>query len=387
MSDVATSTANDGGAAAGALEGGAVPPTADQVLTVVHAFDRVLHESPRLDAVLVRGARIAGGPVGIRSASRRVRRWCEPGRPPEDGDPPAGATVVTTASGDEVWMLDRPEASAGLPVAVVLDRLAVTCSIVLDDLARRVDDQDEAALVAAILTDGQDATFRAAALRALRLPAASSFRVLAMLGPAAAVDEVVRQLGGSSAGVRVGREARAWLVVTPGELPPDLGVPIGARLGFSAPFPASALAAAARQARLGMRYSLPSPRPRGPYTADEAVAVDAAAMGGGFQLLAEQLTADAINRVPEVQVLDRLAAETEGRAMLRTLEVVAATESFRRAAAHLHLHHNSVGHRTARAERLLGFSVNTPYGRFRLMLALVMQRLRDFSEGEADSSG
>jgi DNA-binding PucR family transcriptional regulator len=45
----------------------------------------------------------------------------------------------------------------------------------------------------------------------------------------------------------------------------------------------------------------------------------------------------------------------------------------------LHRHHSTMPARLARAEAVLGFEVDSPAGRFRLHLALMLRRLRDNS--------
>lgn len=156
-----------------------------------------------------------------------------------------------------------------------------------------------------------------------------------------------------------------------------LDVPTGARVGFSGPRPAIEVPEGWRLARLALRFAKPSPREHGPYLLEEAVAVDAGELGG-YALLADSLTTERISAVEDVRRLDRLVAKF-GAEMLVCLEAVAATDSLRKAAGRLHLHHNSVAHRVERAENSLGFSFTEPYGRTRLFLALVLRRLQETS--------
>ena len=65
-----------------------------------------------------------------------------------------------------------------------------------------------------------------------------------------------------------------------------------------------------------------------------------------------------------------------GADMLSTLDVVVGTGSIRQAARSLRMHHNSVLHRVAQAERVLGFALSDVYGRNRLFLALTIRRIR-----------
>ncbi|WP_370963035.1 helix-turn-helix domain-containing protein [Amycolatopsis sp. cg9] len=81
--------------------------------------------------------------------------------------------------------------------------------------------------------------------------------------------------------------------------------------------------------------------------------------------------------LPDVRALDRLAAEPHGEDTLAALSALCATGSARKAAAVLHRHHSTMPARLARAEAVLGFDVDSPAGRFRLHLALMLRRLRD----------
>jgi DNA-binding PucR family transcriptional regulator len=121
---------------------------------------------------------------------------------------------------------------------------------------------------------------------------------------------------------------------------------------------------------------LPSTHDSPPYTVEEAAIVDVRNVGC-FSLLADRLTQEDISEAAEVSILDAIAAEPGGADILRTLEIVAATESLRKAASMLHMHHNSVRLRVTKAEQMLGFDVSAPYGRVRLMMSLVLRRLRD----------
>jgi hypothetical protein len=58
-----------------------------------------------------------------------------------------------------------------------------------------------------------------------------------------------------------------------------------------------------------------------------------------------------------------------------TLDLV-VTGSIRQAARALGVHHNSVQHRIAQAERVFGFGLSDVYGRNRLFLALTLRRIR-----------
>jgi hypothetical protein len=157
----------------------------------------------------------------------------------------------------------------------------------------------------------------------------------------------------------------------------SLGVPVGARAVHAPPRPAIELPAAWESALLALRFSRPSAHDHGPYLAYEAVMFDSSVVGG-YALLAQTLTARQLEANPEVRRLNRLVSD-HGEEMLVWLEAVAATDSLRKAAALVHLHHNSLTYRVERAERHLGYSLTEPYGRNRLFLALVLRRLHETS--------
>jgi hypothetical protein len=153
----------------------------------------------------------------------------------------------------------------------------------------------------------------------------------------------------------------------------ELGLPVGVRCAFTPPRPGIQAPEAWRQARNALRFTTPSTRDTGPYDRADAVIMDSSGLGA-WAVLGELLTAEAIAQVPEVQRLGQLYQEN-GPELLRTLQAVAATDSLRKAAKVVHMHHNSVRHRVERAESALGFSCTGPYGRARLLLALTLHRL------------
>jgi hypothetical protein len=160
--------------------------------------------------------------------------------------------------------------------------------------------------------------------------------------------------------------------------PQDSDVPTGTRLGVASAHPALELPTAWREAGIALRYARPRGRDGAPCSLDEPV-VSYRALGG-FGALVERMPPEAINEVEDVQALDKLATDPGGEELLHTLEVVASTESMRRAAVKLHIHHNSVAHRVSRAEKVLGFSLAGPCARSRLTLALVLRQLRDSAD-------
>lgn len=282
------------------------------------------------------------------------------------GERPRGALERVLSTGERVWV--GPMAPELLEL--VLEQLPIVARTAL---LRQAVPTAEHLRVAALLSGAPQR--RRAVLAVLGFAHDKPVRVLVLAGPADGVRELVeaerrrgRVVGGRSA-------ALTAVVVPDREDILNLDVPIGVRVGVSAPHPAEAAATAWDEALVALRFSQPSPRARGPYRLEESVVLDAAIVGG-YGLFARELAAERIAEVADVQALDRLV-EVEGPDLLRTLDAVVATGSMRKAAERINTHHNSVTQRVARVERGLGFGVGEPYGRNRLFLAVTLRRLRD----------
>lgn len=344
--------------------------SAGDVAAVVSCFDGCLEEDLDIDAVLSRAAGIAGCVVGVSASQVGGHRAASPA-----GQllsvAPGQAVRRPFVGGGEVWIARR----GGLVELddVLLERLAVVCSVTLRP-PRSVEAVGPAALEVVLSPETGDVE-RFRALRTLGIEPTSEVTLLAYDGVIAEAADLIEYLQ-TTMQVRVGAVASIHVLMLCGILPDDAAAPRGARIGVGLPAPALEAARAWRQALTALRFALPSAHGRAEENFVEALMVPYAKLGA-FALLAEHLPIDCIADNADLSAVDRLAAAPGGGEMMRTLETVAATESFRRAASHLHLHHNSVAHRVARAESELGFEVNAPYGRARLLLALVVQRLRD----------
>lgn len=248
--------------------------------------------------------------------------------------------------------------------------IAVRASAQHDDRTR-ARTNDLRAIVDPRLSD-QD---RRSAQRRLGL-AGATVTVLALAGPDDDIETMLGQLRTRSAAVHHLTDDRVHLVLAK-ELrtPRGLDIPEGVRCAYSPAGPIDLAPAAWRRARSALRFAMPSNHSSGPYLLEEAVMLDSARVGP-YGILAEQLTADQIARVEDVQRLDKLYQDA-GPEMLHTLLAVAATESLRQAARVVHMHHNSVTYRVQRAEKVLGFSCTQPYGRARLMFVLTLHRIMD----------
>jgi hypothetical protein len=348
----------------------ALDADAASAVRVIGFFDALVEARAGLGVILRQTAILAECPVGARTADGRVSDRVEPGgAAARYGEPPAAARTYQLPSGGEVW-LER----AGPPHPLddlLIERFALAAGLALGPARRPVEDMDQAALLRLAVSSAAAETERLRAVDRLGLSPTSTVHVTAVTGPPAALDEICCALSGRSR-ARVG-EADVLLAA---QQPPDaMSIPLGGQIGSAAPHLAVHLPQAWKEARTALRFTLPSRHLHPPYLSHEPALVRFENLGG-FAAIAEALTAEQISQVPDVAALDRLAGQAGGEEMIRTLEVVAATESQRRAATILHLHHNSVAHRVARAEQVIGYSVAKPYARPRLMLALVMRRLR-----------
>ncbi|MFR9803171.1 helix-turn-helix domain-containing protein [Pseudonocardia sp. RS010] len=349
----------------------ALDADAASALRVIGFFDVLVEQGAAVDVVLQRTAALAGCAVGLRRTDTPQGRRADVNTPVHDGTPPIWARVRPVPVDHEIW-LER----FGTPLPLddlLLERFALTTSVALSRRQRDVENLDDASLLRLAVDATADEMRRRRALVRLGLPPTGLVHTMAAEGAPALIDKLAGSAGPLLARASVGM---AHALVSACPFAEDLSVPVGTRVGIASPHPAASLPTAWREASIALRFALPSRRDFPPYSLDEAVAVRYPALGG-FGALAERMSPEAINEVADVQALDELASESAGEEVLHTLEVVASTESMRRAATILHLHHNSVAHRVTRAEKVLGFSLGEPYARSRLMLALVLRRLRD----------
>ncbi|MFJ9563985.1 helix-turn-helix domain-containing protein [Streptomyces fuscichromogenes] len=351
----------------------AVDPDAGAAVAVIAYFDRLVETRAGLEA-LVRGAAVlAGCAARLVDEERWVRLRVEPdGRRTDTVGGPApgwpGAPLVP--GGPPALWLEREGADGPSVVdAVILERVSAAVRSVLDRTRGRAPGPpvDDPALVETVLEAGAPLPARLHAARGLGLDTAdpaARFRAVAMAdGP----PRIVRD--GPSPGLPTG---------LPAELP--TGPPTERTAGRTAERatgragvgPAVAVADLPRSwaaARTALRFTADggSPEPAGPPVvhADEL---------GGVALLAG-LVVPGAEPAPDVRAVQAAAADAPW--MLRTLHAVASTASLRAAAAEINVHHSTLQDRLTHAEHLLGWSVRTPQGRFRLQLALTMRHLME----------
>ncbi|MGY0488273.1 hypothetical protein [Streptomyces sp. WG-D5] len=215
---------------------------------------------------------------------------------------------------------------------------------------------------------------RLAALRALGLSPTTPMRVLAVVGPPQHCSVLVGQVRRTDGQVRSARTERGVVVLASDHVrAADLDVPIGCQVGVSEAHPGRDAPRAAHEARTALRFTQPSVHDLRPYTPTESAALDFQDLGA-YAVLPDEIRVATIGEIGDVQVLNTLARE-EGEGIIRVLDAVSATDTYRAAARLTHMHHTSLLQRVHRAEQALGFELTISYGRNRLFLALLLRRL------------
>ncbi|WP_086854043.1 helix-turn-helix domain-containing protein [Amycolatopsis kentuckyensis] len=321
---------------------------AENAVRVIGFFDRLIAGRAGLDTLVRSTADLAGCPVGVHAAGQGLSLRAAPGGGVvTPAAAPMGAATRTLEGGVVVWVA---RASAPLPLDdMLLERFAIAAAILLEHSGVPRPELGDPALVELVLSEDTGTVERSRALHLLGFGPATRLRVLAGTG--------VDALAGRSArlgGVRA--------VLLPGEV---ASLPDGARAGVGPEGPAIEVARSWSAARTALRFTS---------AAEPVVWWERL---GGLAALADKLAPAELAELADVRALDHLAAEPHGADTLAALDALCATGSARKAAAALHRHHSTMPARLARAEAVLGFEVDSPAGRFRLHLALVLRRLRD----------
>lgn len=345
----------------------------EQVLHVVRGFDRLLAESAPIDDLLALAAQEGSCTAGVSDPDGRVHRAVDAGGRWTSSRPDARRGALL-ADGAEVWLAGSVRPADH--VELILERLCVAARVALRHGDERRPMVDATTALEIVLSAQSDEGERTRALRVLRLSPSRQVVVAAYDGPVATDAELLAALGDDQV-LRAGRIGQRLAVVLTDEPDLELPVPQGGRIGISIGHGGHDLADGWREARIALRFALPSKTGGPQHAFTEATVVPFSALGA-WAIVAEHLPAEVLRLTDhaDIAALDRLVSLPEGDAMRRTLETVAATCSIRQAAGVLHLHHNSVAHRVARAEAELDFSIGAPYGRSRLLVGLILQRLR-----------
>ncbi|MEV7098212.1 helix-turn-helix domain-containing protein [Amycolatopsis sp. NPDC051045] len=326
---------------------------AENAVRVIGFFDRLITGRAGLDALVRSTAELAGCPVGVHAPGQGLSLRAAAGADVvTPGPAPAGAATRELEGGVVVWV-----ARAGPPLPLddmLLERFAIATAVLLEHSGVPRPELGDPALVELVLSEDVGTAERSRALHLLGVGPATRLRVLAGTG--------LDALAGRSALL-----GRVRAVLATGEGPGPL--PDGSRAGIGPELPAIDVARSWAAARTALRFTS---------AAEPVVWWERL---GGLAALDGQLGQADLAELADVRALDRLAGEPHGEDTLAALDALCATGSARKAAAVLHRHHSTMPARLARAEAVLGFDVDSPAGRFRLHLALMLRRLRDNDTG------
>ncbi|GIF13779.1 helix-turn-helix domain-containing protein [Actinoplanes teichomyceticus] len=320
---------------------------AENAVRVIGFFDRLITARASLDTLVCNTAHLAGCPVGVDVPGQGLALRAKPDSPQvRSGRVPAGAAARALEGGVTVWV-----ARSGPPQPLdemLLERFAIATAVLLDHSSVPLPELGDPALVELALSATAGAAERSRALHLLGLDTSAEVRVLASTGPLP--------------GLAVPLGAMWAVLAAPAVIPPA-----GVRLGVGPMVSAWDAPRSWQAARTALRF-----------TADIEPVVWWDRLGS-LAPLADRLDRAELDGLADVRALDRLAAH--GEDAVAALAALCTTGSARKAAAALHRHHSTMPARLARAEAVLGFEVDSPAGRFRLQLALMLRRLRDNSEG------
>lgn len=339
-----------------------------KVYDLLGLVDDLLVRHPPLERAVSEFAHRAARVVAVRVADSRTVVADPLGAPtdwPDDAATVGGPRGVAVALG--------PPASLGDPL--LLERLGVLTAVLLDREALTVPHRSQTQMAALLIDPMTNPTLRGQALIGLGLRTSTPMRVFTVAGANPATEAFATALAATGSCVLSTRRSRTTVLLRVGHLEDldRLGVPRGLQVGAGRVHPAGEAPVSCAEADDAFRFSQPSPRDYGPYRMEEGILVRAETLGG-YEVLAEALSPEQISRIADIQALDQVLA-LGGSDMLATLDVV-VTGSVRQAARALNMHHNSVQHRIAQAERVFGFGMSDVYGRNRLFMALTLRRIR-----------
>lgn len=337
---------------------------------VLASLDALVEQDADLPEVLATTARLLGRGVGVCTADG-VCSHADPGGAMHHDQTAVPESARRLPDGLQVWL----EGAPGPDEALLLRRLGVTVKAAL-----RRQPQVSVPAIEVVLDEARSAEARVRAAYQLGLSENASLTVFGLQAGESMLVDIERRIRALAVRTHSYRDGTHLLVIAGGLGPAvaDLALPVGSRSSVAHDVRVIDLPAARRDVHLALRYTLPATHDSAPYGKSEAVLVDTASMGG-YALLPAHLTPEQIDTVDDVRILDDLR-RAYGPDMLVILEAVAATDSVRKAARVVHLHHNSVAQRVTRAEEVLGFRFAEPYGRTRLFLALCLRRVRDSAD-------
>lgn len=340
-------------------------PTADEITAF---FDEQLLQGTSLDRLVEQAAALAKSAVGRQRSDGRGSA-----RDPRGGTlsplAPTGAVTVAVATGGTVWVDADPDELT----AHFLQRLAITVTVV-----ERWGVSGASAIsppVDLLIDPSASEIVQGWARRQLGLTTGTKVRVAICSGQADRVERFVASLGQIERIIaRTTRRDKTVVILAAAAIGPVAvtGVPTGVRAAYGRVVDASQAPTAYTTARDAFRFARASPHDRGPYQPVAGVWLNGGRLSGLAALC--RLEPEQIAIVPEVASLAALA-EQHGEHVLQLLEAYSTTDSLRKAAAQVHVHHNSVSYWVQKAESELGYSLTEPYRRAQLFICLCLYRL------------
>lgn len=348
----------------------ALDAAAENAVRLISLFDSLVEQQVNLDTLLRSAAMVAECPVGLQDHTGQFAVRATPDGTVDAGRADPTAAVRPLGPNHLAWIGRSPEQALPLD-ELLLERLAIA-SISTVDHARPAEPAfGDPALLEFVISRSTGAPERSRALHLLGLAPSTALTLVAVCGPDDLLDAATAGFSGD-ARPRRARLGTAYAVAVTGQLSRDVRVPPGVTVGVGTAVPATDAPASWDKAVRAVRFAEPAHGPTDP--ADRAVVF--AADLGPYELLAARLRSSDIRDVADLDALDALAGEANGADVVHTVEVVVEAGSLREAARQLHLHHNSVAARVARAEQRLGYRITEPRGIARVGLALALRRLR-----------
>ena len=344
--------------------------TAESAVRLISFFDSLVEQRVDLECLVSRAAMVADRTVGVQGLQGSFALRGHPDGSVDHGRMPRDAASHPVGTRHVAWLAKRREDPLPLD-ELVLERFAIACIATFGRDGLQGPSLGDPGLLDLVIAQSTSMPERARALHLLGHKPPVPVTALAVAGPADRLAEVGIELAGSERWSASVGAVRAALVL--GTAPPEICVPQGFTVGVGATVPGLSAPESWDQALRALRFAAAADgRPSGGRRA--VVRVEEL---GPLAFLAARLRSADIKNVPDIESLDLLEAEDGGADLLRTLECFIEVGSLREAARQLHLHHNSVAARVARAERSLGYSITVPRGIARVGLAIALRRLRD----------
>jgi PucR-like helix-turn-helix protein len=329
----------------------ALDPDAASALQAIACFDDLVNQRAGLESVVRQAAGLSGAAARLLTSGRTIPlRVLPSGRRADDDCPaqPSWQCQSIPEAGITMW-LERPGPSGPVD-EMVLERATQAVWIIVERTwgRQRTGRPDDCELMEVLLDPTAAESARADAARALGFHHSEVVRVVAEAGAPLRVVPVTSANGASPA-----FRARP--------------------IGIGPAVPVEQAESSARAATLALRLcGGGTPADPGPRTlqADDL---------GVILLIAEAFDGHPVWRNhPDLAALRKACAQRSWA--LPTLTALVTTDSLRAASAAIVIHHSSLRKRLKELEKLLGWDVTTPLGKFRAQVTVVLSRL-DSSRG------